>query len=140
MSNHPLAPSTDPAFVYKLISPASSFDPSQKALPLSALDKADGFYHLSTAQQVPGTANRFFPKSKFSDLLILKIKFAAIKQQTKWEAAKGEHPTDVSRIFPHVYGDLSQGPETVVGRILMEWDEEREAWDFSEGWEDRVVQ
>ncbi|KAF9146001.1 hypothetical protein BGX30_005470 [Mortierella sp. GBA39] len=137
MSNHPLAPSVDPSFVYKLISPASTFSPSDKVLPLSALDKADGFYHLSTSAQVPGTANRFFPKSKFNDLLILKIKFEAIKPQVKWEAAKGEHPTDVSRIFPHVYGDLLQG-EAIVGTILCEWDEEAEAWDFSSGWEDRL--
>ncbi|KAG0282870.1 hypothetical protein BGZ96_012755 [Linnemannia gamsii] len=137
MSNHPLAPSVNPKFVYKLISPASAFNPADKVLPLSALDKADGFYHLSTSAQVPGTANRFFPKSKFSDLLILKIKFEAIKPQVKWEAAKGEHPTDVSRIFPHVYGDLVQ-ESAIVGTILCEWDEGAQAWDFSSGWEDRL--
>ncbi|KAF9133589.1 hypothetical protein BGW39_009442 [Mortierella sp. 14UC] len=138
MSNHHLAPAVDPEFVYKLISPASLFNPSDKVLPLSALDKADGFYHLSTSAQVPGTANRFFPRSKFADLLILKIKFEAIKPQVRWEAAKGEHPTDVSRIFPHVYGDLEQG-SAVVGRIMMEWDEAGQAWDFSAGWENRVL-
>ncbi|KAF9099811.1 hypothetical protein BGX23_011411 [Mortierella sp. AD031] len=135
--NHPLAPSVDPEFVYKLISPASAFNPSDKVLPLSSLDKTDGFYHLSTVTQVPGTANRFFPKSKFANLLILKIKFGAIKPQVKWEAAKGEHPTDVSRIFPHVYGDLEQ-EGAIVGTILVRFDEVSQAWNFSSGWEDRL--
>ncbi|KAF9179484.1 hypothetical protein BGZ51_006903 [Haplosporangium sp. Z 767] len=132
----PLAPAVAPEFVYKLISPAASFNPADRVLPLSALDKADGFYHLSTSAQVPGTANRFFPGNKFNDLLILKIRFAGIQPQVKWEAAHGEHPKDASRIFPHVYGDLLQ--EHVVGTISMQWDQEQGSWDFSAGWEDRV--
>ncbi|KAF9993899.1 hypothetical protein BGZ80_011603 [Entomortierella chlamydospora] len=134
--SHSLAPTVNPEFVYKLISPASAFNPADKVLPLSALDKADGFYHLSTSAQVPGTANRFFPKSKFNDLLILKLQFSGLAPQIKWEAAKGEHPTDVSRIFPHVYGDLLQ--ENIVGTILLDYDEEKGQWDFSAGWEDRL--
>ncbi|KAF9372495.1 hypothetical protein CPB97_001215 [Podila verticillata] len=134
--SHSLAPTVAPEFVYKLISPASAFNPSDRVLPLSALDAADGFYHLSTSAQVPATANRFFPGTKFSDLLILKIRFAGIAPQTKWEAAKGEHPTDASRIFPHVYGDLLQ--EHVQGTILLDWQPENGSWDFSAGWEDRL--
>ncbi|KAF8932068.1 hypothetical protein EDD21DRAFT_373973 [Dissophora ornata] len=133
---HSLAPTEAPEFVYKLISPAASFNPADRALPLSALDETDGFYHLSTSAQVPGTANRFFPRTKFGDLLILKIRFAGIAPQVKWEAAQGEHPTDASRIFPHVYGNLLQ--EHIVGSILMDWDEQHGAWDFSSGWEDRL--
>ncbi|KAF9574275.1 hypothetical protein EC968_007044 [Mortierella alpina] len=136
--SHSLAPSVAPEFVYKLISPAASFIPSDRVLPLSALDQADGFYHLSTSAQVPGTANRFFPGSKFADLLILKIRFAGIEPLVKWEAAKGEHPKDASRIFPHVYGDLLQ--EHIVGTILMNWIPEEAAWDFTAGWEDRLQQ
>ncbi|KAF9432933.1 hypothetical protein BGZ76_010120 [Entomortierella beljakovae] len=134
--SHPLAPTVDPEFIYKIISPASTFNSKDKVLPLSALDKADGFYHLSTSSQVPGTANRFFPKSKFNDLLILKLDFAGLAPQIKWEAAKGEHPTDVSRIFPHVYGDLLQSH--VVGIIMVDYDQEMNQWDFSKGWEDRL--
>ncbi|KAF9428888.1 hypothetical protein BGZ94_000667 [Podila epigama] len=131
-----LAPSTLPEFVYKLISPASAFNPSDRVLPLSALDKADGFYHLSTISQVPGTANRFFPGTQFKDLLILKINYAGFSPLVKWEAAKGEHPTDASRIFPHVYGDLLQ--EHIHGTILLDWKPEANSWDFSEGWENRL--
>ncbi|CAO3574808.1 unnamed protein product [Mortierella alpina] len=132
--SHSLAPAVAPEFVYKLISPAASFIPSDRVLPLSALDKADGFYHLSTSAQVPGTANQFFPGSKFGNLLILKIRFAGIEPLVKWEAAKGEHAKDANRIFPHVYGDLLQ--EHVVGTILMNWIPEEAAWDFTAGWED----
>ncbi|KAG0307179.1 hypothetical protein BGZ98_000862 [Dissophora globulifera] len=131
-----LAPNVAPEFVYKLISPAAAFNPADRVLPLSALDKADGFYHLSTIAQVPATANRYFPKSKFSDLLVLKLRFAGIEPQVKWEAPKGEHTTDPIRIFPHVYGDLLQ--EHVVGAILLDWDEQQAQWDFSAGWEDRL--
>ncbi|KAF9581232.1 hypothetical protein BGW38_001839 [Lunasporangiospora selenospora] len=133
-----LAPTVAPTFVYKLISPVASFNPEDLVLSLSALDKADGFYHLSTSAQVPGTANRFFPGSKFKDLLILKIQYSGIAPQVKWEAARGEHPTDASRIFPHVYGDLLQ--EHIVGQILLDWQEDKGSWNFSEGWEDRLQQ
>ena len=132
------APAVAPQYVYKLVSPASSFHPKDNVLPLSALDKADGFIHLSTSAQVPGTANRFFPGTKFSDLLILKIDYQGISPLVKWEPAKGEHPTDQSRIFPHVYGDLLQ--EHIVGTILLDWQADKGTWDFSEGWEDRLQQ
>ncbi|GJJ69347.1 hypothetical protein EMPS_01693 [Entomortierella parvispora] len=131
--SHP--PAVLPRYVYKLISPASDFNPKDKVLPLSALDKADGFYHLSTKEQAPGTANRFFPGSRFSDLLVLKIDYQGIAPLVKWETAKGEHPTDQSRIFPHVYGDLLQ--QHIVFPISMMWQPNLGSWDFTEGWEDR---
>ncbi|KAG0241219.1 hypothetical protein B0O80DRAFT_433762 [Mortierella sp. GBAus27b] len=127
-------PPVAPEFVYKLISPASTYDPSDTVLPLSDLDRTDGFYHLSTDAQVPGTANRFFQQA--IDLLILKINFAGIQPQVKWEPAKGGDHSDPSRVFPHVYGDLEQ--KHVIGIILIPRTADQSAWDFSEGWQDHV--
>ncbi|KAF9984792.1 hypothetical protein BGZ65_012599 [Modicella reniformis] len=136
-----LAPVFAPEFVYKLIAPASNFNRHDLLVPLSDLDKADGFYHLSTEVQVPGTANRFFQGT--NELVILKIRFSGIRPQVKWEAAKGEgstggvvSTTDPSRIFPHVYGELFQ--EHIEGTILLLRNGPNEPWDFSNGWQDRL--
>ncbi|KAF9353840.1 hypothetical protein BGX34_011350 [Mortierella sp. NVP85] len=131
----PPAPIATPEFVYKLVSPASAFDHTLPVHPKSELDEKDGFYHLSTDAQVPATANRYF--QKVDDLLILKIRYAGIESLVKWELAPGSDPADTSRIFPHVYGDLDQ--EHIIGTILVPRNDADNTWDFSEGWQNRLV-
>lgn len=46
-----MAPSPLPKFVYKIV-PSAPPSPIPDEYPLSDLDKADGFVHLSTADQV----------------------------------------------------------------------------------------
>ncbi|KAG0265101.1 hypothetical protein DFQ27_000819 [Actinomortierella ambigua] len=128
MADH--TPAHLPTFVYKLISPASAFNKDDTVLPLSELDRNDGFYHLSTAAQVPDTANRYFPGSKFPELLVLKIRYRGIQPLVRWD------PVPPNRVFPHVYGDLLQ--EHIDSKIKLSWDPVANSWDFSEGWEDRT--
>ncbi|KAK3813066.1 MAG: hypothetical protein J3Q66DRAFT_347304 [Benniella sp.] len=130
----PPAPIATPEFVYKLVSPSSAFDPTLPVHPKSELDEKDGFYHLSIDTQVPATANRYF--QKVDDLLILKIRYAGIDSLVKWELAPGSDPTDTSRIFPHVYGDLDQ--KHIIGTILVPRNDVDDTWDFSEGWQNRL--
>ena len=96
-------PSPLPLFVYKIL---SEEPPSQlpDALPLSALDAEDGFIHLSSAEQVPATAARFY--SDVSALWLLKIPLENIRDGVKWEQAGSEY-------FPHLY-DKNLGQSEVV--------------------------
>ncbi|KAI0755142.1 hypothetical protein C8Q80DRAFT_1073108, partial [Daedaleopsis nitida] len=59
-----------PPYVYKILSSPAP-PPLPPALPLSELDRTDGFIHLSTAAQVPTTASLFFAPAR--TLYLLKV-------------------------------------------------------------------
>lgn len=92
-----------PKYVYKIL-PEAPPDPLPASLPLSALDAQDGFIHLSTAEQTPATADRFFSTSK--KLWVLKIPLKQIESNVRWEESK-------SGCFAHLYG-------AVLGRMEVE--------------------
>jgi uncharacterized protein (DUF952 family) len=63
----------------------------------SAVDRQDGFIHLSTAAQAPETARRYFAGQ--TGLVVLQIdtdKVAGVR----WEPSRG------GDLFPHIYGPL----------------------------------
>jgi len=108
------APAPLPTFLYKIL-PTAPPSPLPARLPLSDLDRNDGYIHLSTSEQVPGTADKFF--SQVSELWLLKIKYDVLAAGTdgdgevhsdknaevKWE--------EVGRgCFAHLYGaDIGSG-------------------------------
>jgi len=108
------APSPLPNYLYKIL-PSAPPSPLPTRLPLSELDKNDGFIHLSTSEQVPGTADKWF--DNYNELWLLKIKYDTLavgtdgdgnvnskdQAQIKWE--------EVGRgCFAHFYGgDLGSG-------------------------------
>ncbi|KAF4125758.1 Protein of unknown function (DUF952) [Geosmithia morbida] len=83
-----------PKFLYKIL-PGSPPHPLPLELPLSELDQKDGFIHLSTSTQIPGTCDLFFGHT--TDLWVLKIVFSKIETSIKWEG-------DGEIKFPHLYG------------------------------------
>ena len=97
------APSPLPQYVYKIL-PEGPSDPLPLSLPLSALDAKDGFIHLSTAEQIPGTASLIYAHA--SSLYLLKIPLDRIEKATKWEETG-------SGYFPHLYR-AELGREEVV--------------------------
>lgn len=64
----------------------------------SALDRADGFIHLSTAAQVRETALKWFAGRV--DLVLAQIDLTPLGDTVKFEASRG------GALFPHVYGPL----------------------------------
>jgi uncharacterized protein (DUF952 family) len=64
----------------------------------SALDKADGFIHLSAADQVRQTALTWFAGRK--GLILAHIDADALGDTLKWEASRG------GALFPHNFGPL----------------------------------
>ncbi|KAL2047357.1 hypothetical protein N7G274_001378 [Stereocaulon virgatum] len=119
------APIPLPEYVYKIV-PEASLDPLPSTLPLSALDAKDGFIHLSTADQIPATAGRFF--SQYNSLSLLKIPLARIEKKVKWEESS-------SGCFAHLYGADISRKEVVESKDFKkkdtdEWTKvlEKDAW------------
>lgn len=108
------APSPLPQYLYKIL-PSAPPSPLPPRLPLSDLDRKDGYIHLSTSEQVASTADKWF--NTFSELWLFKIKYDVLaagtdgdgevhadkNAQIKWE--------EVGRgCFAHFYGgDLGSG-------------------------------
>ncbi|HWI85096.1 MAG TPA: DUF952 domain-containing protein [Sphingomonas sp.] len=60
------------------------------------IDLADGFIHLSTAEQLSETIAKHFAGQ--SDLQIVIVDLEALGDAVKWEPSRG------GALFPHVYG------------------------------------
>ena len=70
-------------------------------IPGSAADIADGFVHLSTAEQLPGTLARHFAGQQ--GLRLLALEAEALGDALEWEPARG------GDLFPHLYRALRLG-------------------------------
>jgi uncharacterized protein (DUF952 family) len=62
------------------------------------VDLADGYIHLSTADQLQGTLDKHF--SGQTGLVIAEIDLTGFGDTLKWEVSRG------GALFPHVYGVL----------------------------------
>lgn len=86
--------------LYKICS-ASEWANCQRdgRLPWSDDDRRDGFIHLSTAEQLPGTAAKHFRDRP--GLVVLEIDGERLPQGTlRWEVSRG------GARFPHLYAEL----------------------------------
>jgi uncharacterized protein (DUF952 family) len=63
------------------------------------VDLADGYIHLSTAAQLPGTIEKHFAGQ--SGLQIVAVDLEALEDAVKWEPSRG------GDLFPHIYGPLT---------------------------------
>jgi beta-hydroxylase len=70
------------------------------------VDLADGYIHLSAAEQVQGTLDKHFAGQ--SGLVIAEIDLALLGDTVKWEVSRG------GALFPHIYGPL---PMAAVLRV-----------------------
>ncbi len=64
----------------------------------AAADRADGYIHLSTAEQAPETAAKWFAGR--DDLTLVAIDAASLGSALVWEPSRG------GALFPHLYADL----------------------------------
>ena len=75
----------------------------------SAVDRADGFIHLSTAAQLASTLDRHFAGQ--SGLVVLAVDLAALGDAVRWEPARG------GALFPHVYRALPRDAVLAAGPL-----------------------
>ena len=62
------------------------------------VDLADGYIHLSAADQLQGTLDKHFAGQ--DGLVIAEVDLAALGDTVKWEVSRG------GALFPHIYGRL----------------------------------
>ena len=68
------------------------------AIPGAPIDVADGFVHLSTADQAPETAAKHF--ADVGDLTLAQLDADALGDDLRWEPSRG------GQDFPHLYREL----------------------------------
>jgi uncharacterized protein (DUF952 family) len=62
------------------------------------VDLADGYIHLSTAEQLDETVDKHFAGQ--DDLHVAAVDLEALGEAVKWEPSRG------GALFPHIYGSL----------------------------------
>lgn len=62
------------------------------------VDLADGYIHLSTADQLAGTLDKHFAGQ--ADLWLVAVDLAVLDEIVKWEPSRG------GALFPHIHGTL----------------------------------
>lgn len=80
----------------------------------AAVDLADGYIHLSTADQLTETVDRHFADR--DDLHVAAVDLEANGDAVRWEPSRG------NALFPHLYGALLL--ETVVAYGPLERDDD----------------
>jgi uncharacterized protein (DUF952 family) len=93
------APNPLPDLIYHICA-ATDWQAAQVAGSFrgSAAARADGFLHLSTAEQLAGSLAKHYPEPE--GFVILTVRRAAFGAELKWEPSRG------GALFPHVYGEI----------------------------------
>lgn len=73
------------------------------------VDLADGYIHLSAAEQVPGTLAKHFAGQ--TGLMLLTLDLERLGEAVRWEVSRG------GALFPHLYGTLGRDAVTAVEAI-----------------------
>ena len=114
-------------FAYKLVD-AAEWEQARSAgvYDGSAVDRADGYIHLSAAAQLGETARRHYAGR--SDLVLVAIDLAALGEAVRWEASRG------GDLFPHLYAPLPLSAAAAERRLSVREDGEMIFDDGATGW------
>ena len=100
------------ALAYKVLTaPQMAELLAQGSFAGAPVDVADGFIHLSTAAQLPGTLAKHFAGQ--SDLRLAAVDLALLGDAVRWEISRG------GDLFPHIYAALPLS--AVVARGPLAW-------------------
>ena len=90
---------THPAIAYKVLTgPQLAELEENGSFAGSLADLADGFIHLSTAEQLPGTLDKHF--AGHADVHLAAVDLEVLGDAVKWEPSRG------GDLFPHIYAEL----------------------------------
>ncbi len=102
------------ALAYKILT-TEQFIRLQRGQALNIpADMADGFVHLSTAEQVSETARRHFAGE--TDLVIAAVALSRLGDGLRWEVSRQ------GALFPHYYGQL--GLAHVAAHAKLVWQDD----------------
>jgi uncharacterized protein (DUF952 family) len=101
--------------IYKLVDPRVWADAMAAGVFKGVgVDIEDGYIHLSTAEQLPGTLEKWF--SDFERLALIEIDTGHFGAELKWEKSRG------GALFPHLYDELPM-ISVITVRLLRKGDE-----------------
>lgn len=83
------------AVAYKILTSDQMRALEQDRFEGAPIDVADGYIHLSTAEQVRGTLDAHFAGQQ--DLFLAAVDLVAAGDAVRWEASRG------GQLFPHLY-------------------------------------
>jgi len=87
------------SLIYKLLDrPAWEAALAEGLFSGSAVDRADGFIHFSSAEQTAETARRYF--RGLDDILLVAVEAEGLGEALRWEPSRG------GDLFPHLYDAL----------------------------------
>lgn len=92
----------------------------------SAVDRADGYIHMSTAAQLAETARRHY--SDRADLVLVEVALDRVGEALRWEASR-----DGDR-FPHLYAPLPFAAATRERGLSVDADGVMRFADGAVGW------
>eukprot|EP00697_Spironema_sp_BW2_P010213 gnl/Spiro4/25356_TR12634_c0_g1_i1.p1 gnl/Spiro4/25356_TR12634_c0_g1~~gnl/Spiro4/25356_TR12634_c0_g1_i1.p1 ORF type:complete len:124 (+),score=17.69 gnl/Spiro4/25356_TR12634_c0_g1_i1:76-447(+) len=78
-------------------------------------DRCSGFIHLSTLNQLSGTAAGFFAAR---DIIVVELSLKAMEGHVRWEAADGRD----EGLFPHYYDGSIDLRDALVNTSSVAWD------------------
>ena len=94
-----MSDSTNSSLVFKITTRLAWLEAAAAGAFLGSPDDArDGFVHLSAADQLTGTANKYF--SSVPDLVLVAFRAEDLSDALRWEPSRG------GALFPHYYGAL----------------------------------
>ena len=102
-------PNPLPNHVYKILPNTSIYQgcpipvPSSWEFPQTEVDARDGYVHLSTSEQLPGTLSRFYGSDDTVQLIKVDYKRLSSFKIVKWEQASS------GGVYPHLYAILEGG-------------------------------
>ena len=106
-------PEALPAFAYKVLTGEQMAvlerDGSFAGAPV---DLADGYVHLSTAEQLTETVNKHFAGKH--GLWVCAVDLSALGPAVKWEPSRG------GQLFPHVYAALPLNAVIAYGELARD--------------------
>jgi uncharacterized protein (DUF952 family) len=94
---------------YKVLTAEEFLALEADAFSGAAVDRADGYIHLSTAGQVTETVDRHFTGQQ--GLMIAAVDLAALGKMVHWETSRH------GQLFPHVYGPLPRAAVVAHGPL-----------------------
>ena len=101
-------------WIFKILRPNEQREAAENCDYRGSLDDIrDGFIHFSTAEQLSGTAGKYFTDTDVVHVLAFDSEIWST-QVLKWEASRG------GALFPHLYRPLN------ITDASMEWSIERD--------------
>lgn len=92
----------------------------------SAVDRADGYIHMSTADQLAETARRHYAGQ--DDLVLVEVDLAPLGEALKWEASRG------GDLFPHLFAPLPARIDAPQRRLSVDGEGVMRFEDGTVGW------